>query len=213
MASRQELTNRWTLQTTAVAARALASMDPVAAYQGKALKHPLESPFGEHEGRVDFRGLKLGWSPLHRRLERCDFSGFSDTVEGQLREVALIDCLLDGAEISSSLDKNFERCSFVRARLSRATLNGDFQDCVFIRANLYRCGEGSGLKFIRCDFTGAKFDSAVLPYATFDHCIFSDATFANTGLSYCRFTGTCPNAAQIESAMTDSAKFEGCLPQ
>jgi uncharacterized protein YjbI with pentapeptide repeats len=208
----QELRDRWTEDSLAVTKKVFASMDPALSikFGGVPKNESVASPFGMHDGRHDFRGLPLNSSPRYRRYERCDFSFCEDTSPGQFSTCTMIDCLFDGASITRNVGRLFDRCSFHRARMARASLIGAFNDCDFRGADL-RSGAGSDLlEFTRCDFSNARFDLSVFSHTRFESCNWEGATFKDAGLAYCQFVGSCPTPAQLEPALTGNAKFEGC---
>lgn len=206
------LKSRWSAEALAAADKALAPMDPVAAYQGKPPPYLLESPFGLHLGYVDFRCLSLGVITTHRRLEKVDFSFATNDRGGQLHQCTFIDCKLDGAVMESNLGKHMERCSVVGARFRRSVMTGAFIDCDFTACDLSR-SMGSELKFVRCVFKDAKLAAAAFEYSLFDNCTWEGAKFGAAGLTKARFIGTRPSDEQLERALTPGMSFESaCTP-
>lgn len=200
---------RWTPDALAAADRAFARMDPVAAHQGRAPPFPFVSPFGEYEGRADFRYLPLGATPKHRTIERADLTGATDDRNGQLF-CSFVDCVLDRVSMETNLgDKLIKNSSFVKSRLSHTTLRGEFVDCDFSNADLTYSGSAEA-KFIRCDFSGAKFKGSGFDYCLFDHCTWTDAKIANASFYFGRFLGSRPTDEQLADAMCPRATFEGC---
>lgn len=202
-----ELKARWTDEALRAADLAFAPMDPVAAYRGAAPTHPFVSPFGEHEGRMDFRYLPLGVIPANRTIERADLSGATDARRGQLGQANFVDCLFDGAKMETNLGKSFVRCGFRRANFSRSTLRGAFEDCDFSNANFSHCG-GTEVQFLRCDFTSTKMTGAALQRGVFDACIWSGAGLGNASLVHAVFRRSRPADAQMASAMVAGVRFE-----
>jgi len=215
MSGRKEITAlkaRWSPEALAAADRAFAKMDPVAAYQGKPPPHPFVSPFGEHEGRADFRYVSLGVIPFYRTIERADLTGATDARNGQLC-CSLIDCRLDRASMETNLgEKTVRRCTFLRAKFTHTTLRDEFVDCDFDSCNLSYAGGGQ-LKFTRCNFSGVKFVGARLQRSVFDHCIWDGAKIGNAAFAHGRFIGGWPSDEQLMDAMIPGAKFEPAEPQ
>ncbi len=198
---------RWAAQELSDADRAFSKMDPVAAYQGKPPPHPFVSPFGTHEGYVDFRYLPLGAIPAYRTIERADLTGVTDARGGQLC-CTLIDCRIDRASMETNLgDKKIHRCSFVRAKFAHTTLRGEFVDCDFSHCDLSYSGGGQ-IKFIRCNFTNAKFVGARFQHSYFENCIWAGAKIGNAAFAHGRFIGGRPSVEQLADAMVPGAVFE-----
>jgi len=198
---------RWLAEALAAADRAFAKMDAVAAYQGKPPPYPFVSPFGEHEGLADFRYLPLGVSPAYRTIERADLTGATDERNGQLGRCALIDCRLDKASMETNLGDKVHRCSFVAAKLTHTTMRGEFVDCDFSRCDLSYSGGGQ-LKFIRCNFSGAKFVGARLQLSRFEQCCWDGASIGNAAFARAHFIGSWPTSEQLGDAMTPGAVFD-----
>jgi len=208
--SRKELAAlgaRWEAQDALQAAdRAFKRMDPVAAYQGRPPPFPLASPFGEHEGRMDFRCLPLGEIPAYRTLERVDLTRATDARRGQLGQATWIDCLFDRVAMETNCGKSFVRCSFHRAKLSHSSLAGEFIDCDFTGADLsYTLAVE--VRFTGCRFDAAKFMGARWPRAHFENCSFTDAKIGSAVWAHARFVGGRPSDAQLASAMVPRAVF------
>jgi len=210
MSTRKEITAlkaRWTAQALSDADRAFSKMDPVAAYQGKPPPYPFSSPFGTHDGYVDFRYLPLGAVPAFRTIERADLSGATDDRRGQLGRCTLIDCKLDRASMETNIGEKIHHCSFVRAKFTHSTLRGEFVDCDFSHCDLSYSGGGQ-IKFVRCNFTNAKFFGGGFDYCQFDHCIWDGAKIGNAAFAQGRFIGGRPSAEQLADAMIPGAVFE-----
>lgn len=71
----QQLKTRWTADLLTVADQAFSGMDALAAHQGKPPPFPFLSPFGEFEGRADFRHVRLRETPTFRTIENADLTG------------------------------------------------------------------------------------------------------------------------------------------
>jgi uncharacterized protein YjbI with pentapeptide repeats len=201
------LKERWTVEALAAADRAFMKMDPVAAYQGKPPLHPFVSPFGEHEGRADFRYLPLGVIPAYRRIERADLTGSTDARNGQLC-CSLVDCVLDRSSMETNLgDKTVQNCTFVRSKFTHTSLRGEFVECNFSHCSL-SYARSAQAKFVRCRFAGANFVGSGFDYCVFDDCSWESARVGNAAFPHCRFIDRWPTPEQFADAMIPGARFE-----
>lgn len=210
MDSRKELVAlraRWEAQGALQAAdRAFKRMDPVAAYQGRPPPFPLVSPFGEHEGRRDFRCLPLGEIPAYRTFERVDLTGATDARRGQLGQATWVDCLFDRVAMETNCGKSFVRCRFRRAKLSHSSLAGEFIACDFTGADLSHT-RAAEVRFTDCRFDAANLVDASWLRTHFLNCSFTDAKIGNAAWAHVRFVGGRPNDEQLASAMAPHAVF------
>ncbi len=210
MSGRKEITAlkaRWSPEALAAADRAFAKMDPVAAYQGKPPPHPFVSPFGEHEGRADFRYVSLGVIPFYRTIERADLTGATDARNGQLC-CSLVDCRLNQASMETNLGQKVVRdCNFARSKFTHTSFRGEFVDCDFDHCDL-SYARSAQAKFIRCNFSGVKFIGSGFDYCRFENCRWDGAKIGNAAFAHGRFIGGRPSDEQLKDAMTPGAKFE-----
>jgi len=203
----KQLKARWDVAALAEADRAFVRMDAVAAYQGKPPPFPFLSPFGEHEGRADFRCFPFGTHPVNRLFERVDLSGATNERRGQLAQCCWVDCRFDRIAMETNLGQSFLRCSFVRAKLGYATLHGDFDRCDFSHADLSRSG-GGGLRFADCNFDSATLVGANWQRARFERCMFGKARIGNASFAHAKFVGGRPDDTQLAMALVPGVVFE-----
>jgi uncharacterized protein YjbI with pentapeptide repeats len=199
---------RWTAEALAAADLAFCKMDPVAAFQRKPPPHPFVSPFGEHEGRADFRYVSLGATPSNRTIERADLTGSTDSRGGQLC-CSLVDCLLDRASMETNLGgRGVTRLSsFVRAKFTHTTFRGMFIECDFSHCDLSYSGGGQ-VAFVSCRFVGAKFVGSGFDFCRFEHCAWEGAKIGNAAFAHAHFVGNWPTPEQLRDAMTPGAVFD-----
>lgn len=102
------------------------------------------------------------------RIEgRCDFSGM------QLYDVSF------SAEYSDSVNLS-------GTRLQKCSIQHISTDDLRTTWN-YRCGDLSGLRFAKCDFSGCNLTGMDLAETVFDQCNLKNANMSNTVISRCRF--------------------------
>jgi uncharacterized protein YjbI with pentapeptide repeats len=157
---------------------------------------------GEHEGRVDLRGLP---APQPRRLQRFETQGWFVEQLGDLvkfRGVRLENLDLGGAALESLRfhDAVVTGCRFDGASCRDWRLWGsDVSDSSFVGADLRESAvgtwhEGHRNSWRRADFSGADFRVAVSWEAVYEDCDFSGAKLAKVKfeqctLARCRFSG------------------------
>jgi uncharacterized protein YjbI with pentapeptide repeats len=157
---------------------------------------------GEHEGRVDLRGLP---APQPRRLQRFETQGWFVEQLGDLvkfRGVRLENLDLSGAALESFrfYDAVVTGCCFDGASCRDWRLWGsDVSDSSFVGADLRESAvgtwhEGHRNSWRRADFSGADFRVGVSWEAVYEDCDFSGAKLAKVKfeqctLARCRFSG------------------------
>ena len=180
---------------------------------------------GEHEGRIDLRGIPL---PQPRVSTRHSATGLSVAELGdlvELRDLDLHDLDLSDAQLPSLrlFSCRLENCRLIGASCADWRLwateirNSSLSSANLRAASLGAWYRGKGNLYERVDFSRADLRSASAPAATFVDCDFSDATFRKTDLGgssfiRCRFRGelfevTFADRA-FESEKTDPNRME-----
>lgn len=171
---------------------------------------------GEHNGRVDLRGL-----PLSAALYRWELHTPGARRHGDLLEIH--GSTLAGIDLSGALLPNLRMfdtrvvdCRFDGANCEDLRLWGTtFIDCSFWQASLYRATLGSGCRngsqntWYRVDFSRADIREAGLLVGVFVDCDFSYAKlaklmFRQCELTGCRFAGTLREVIFYGSASVDA---------
>lgn len=109
--------------------------------------------------------------------------------------------------METNLGEKILRCSFVRAKFSHTTFRGEFVDCDFTKCDL-SYSLGGQLKFVRCNFSEAKFVGARFQHSVFENCTWTGAKIGNAAFSRGKFIGGRPSPEQLTDAMYPSAVFE-----
>jgi fluoroquinolone resistance protein len=140
------------------------------------------SPFGEHAGRVDLRGIDLLAAAGGIFIRRVVFEGV-DLTFASLRGVWVEGCRftgssLDGTDAHNMTDHGnlFEGCTFSKTHWQGGGIGYDgtrFQGCLFEKS-LFK-----GAGFIRPEFDDC----------TFDQCDFGGVDFSGSSFERCRFVG------------------------
>lgn len=158
---------------------------------------------GEHEGRIDLRGLL---APLPRRLQRFETQGWFVERLGDLitlQRVRLEKVDLSGAQLQSFRfhDSLITDCRFDGANCRDWRLWGtDVSDCSFVKADLREAAvgtwhEGRRNSWRRTDFSGSDFRVGVSRAAAYEDCNFAGAkltkvTYGQCSFVRCRFAGS-----------------------
>jgi uncharacterized protein YjbI with pentapeptide repeats len=167
--------------------------------RGKALD---DLHLGEHEGRVDLRGLQM---PSPELLGTQQWKGWGVQELGglvQLREVTLSDLDLSWGQLDHLrfFTSRIANCRFGSARcLDWRMWATETVDCSFVGADLRNSVLGSWYEnrenvWRRVDFSQADLRSIVSKAALFEDCVFSNARLAKTnfessGFVRCTFAG------------------------
>jgi uncharacterized protein YjbI with pentapeptide repeats len=157
---------------------------------------------GEHEGRVDLRGIT---GPTPERLEASETQGWVVQELGGLLKfdgVSLADLDMSGGRLDSFrfFRSRIANCRFDETRCQDWRLWAvDVTDSSFVGADLRKAVlgawyEGRGDTYRQVNFSGANMRSIVCPAATFVDCNFGTADLVNvefqsTSFVRCRFAG------------------------
>jgi uncharacterized protein YjbI with pentapeptide repeats len=190
----RKLTARWQTDD----GRVLAEEVVARLLAGRPLK---DLRLGEHNGRVDLRGLPMPQPRLLRRFERDGW--FIEELGDRLlfKGVRLAGLDLSGSLLDSIRfwDCGIEDCLFERARCQHwGLLRTEVVNCSFAGADLRQAAVGAwsdggnvyrGVSFVRADLRVGS-----CPAATFIDCDFSQARlekvdFQSTSFVRCRFAG------------------------
>ena len=153
------------------------------------------SPFGDFQGRADFRGLTIS-TILRSNLSNLDLSSTQFKALGQIGSASVTNCRFDNAVLETNLRKGFQQCSFTRAKLRRAVLGGAFEHCDFAGADL-SASLGTEVAFRSCDFSGADLRRALFAYSRWEDCFFDGARFHNGSLHKATFVNGKPALEQL----------------
>ncbi|WP_285033344.1 pentapeptide repeat-containing protein [Mycolicibacterium sp. lyk4-40-TYG-92] len=158
-----------------------------------------QSPFGDHNGRIDLRGLRIGPADavnpakMIYELDRITVTGvdLSDGTYTQCRwsRTKFVDCRFDRSRFDGlrTYSARFDRCSFIDADLREASLGGwtkrwgrrvygaQYTDCDFTNADLRYLNVGDAW-FRGCAFVGSRWLGTRTMSAVFKDCDFRDAT-------------------------------------
>ncbi|MEO1333417.1 MAG: pentapeptide repeat-containing protein [Myxococcota bacterium] len=134
-----------------------------------------EAPFGEHEGRIDLRGLT---APRRFFFSRTQWDGVDLTYADLSKSYAYTvfrNCVFDRAEMLSTVANKFTHCSFKGANFHRPGIVGTYESCDFRLAKFRVARFPSASVFRSCDFSEARFMSASFNRPTFESCSFDGA--------------------------------------
>jgi fluoroquinolone resistance protein len=164
------------------------------------------SPFGLHEGRIDFRGLTI--TPEQRTnctdIIKCHFNGgtikFARSGQGCTH---IIKCRFNHVDFTDAIfgDVWTEGCEFKDVVFGKADMQGfrdhgnRYQNCLVIKTDFSYAGIGyKGSRYDECVFRDAKFRKTGFIRPQFDNCLFDDcklhnAEFDASSFENCTFVG------------------------
>jgi uncharacterized protein YjbI with pentapeptide repeats len=160
---------------------------------GKPLK-PLG--VGEHDGRIDLRGLPAAPTPIGSRTKAGRFNvqsvrGRVSITGVRLAALDLSGALLDGWRLR---DTQIRDCRFDAATCRQWVLwDSLVEDATFDSADLRDSSLGTApysynVRWSRVSYRGADLRSAHASCGTFDGCSFDNARFGDTDFRQCTFT-------------------------
>jgi len=182
---RPELTARWSPDQADTARRSLLRGKP-------------HSPFGNHDGRIDLRGLRFCPDDAVHLAKIYDLDAVSVTAvdlsdgtftQWRMSRTRFVDCRFDRCTFDGlrAYSARFDRCSFIDSDLREASLGGwttrwrrrvygaRYIDCDFTNADLRYLNPGHA-QFRGCAFVGSRWRGTRTMSAVFEDCDFRDAT-------------------------------------
>lgn len=155
---------------------------------------------------LDLRGVAIQKFLLHATISNIDLSFCLPKGIGGENYTILRNCRFAKVDFSEAvLAVEAYSCDFNSARFE--DIFGRFEDCSFIVANLNRV-RGVGLRFHRCDFSGANLFNAQLYKTIFDNCIWESCKLGQGSFAESTFIGTMPSKEQLGETIMDDVILE-----
>lgn len=210
--SRKALRERW------------AGVDPLPAWKALLGGEDAASPFGVHEGRKDFRGMRLdnAWSRIRHQVReiaplkgldlsysiRCEQSGISGAYSNcALRHI--------GAEPrvpwGLCLFGTFQDCDFTGTAIDDGQINASFARCRFGGAAFARTKSYWEEGFADCIFEGVNFRGVHFTGNRFERCRFIEFRFNDVAIGGARFIDcSFASVSWVAVFTTDKTIFSKC---
>ncbi|MCA9137289.1 MAG: pentapeptide repeat-containing protein [Planctomycetales bacterium] len=150
------------------------------------------SPFGNTDDeRLDLRGVRLAYLVRDVELKNADMS-FCEEGRGQIAGWKMSNVLLNNSRLTSNIHGHFHNCSFHRANMNGAWLDGVFDQCAFNLAKM-RAASAEDTTFDQCSFLGSDLRKAHLCDCRFIKCDWEDVHLGDGSFSESRFLNGFPS--------------------